>query len=242
MSYLCTQKETFRMQKFIYTILIALIALTSCQRKQTEEKVSDIDTTHVMMTQIQKCSRLYTAEVHVRKIVTHDDQLQLKGSLFKNAFNIKVPGTTRKIAIPIDATIKAYIDFEGFSAKNVKRHGDQIEIILPDPKLTLTSSKINHEDIHQVVSLARSNFSDAELSKLEQLGRESIIHDIPNLDIIEQARQSAAHTLIPMIEDMGFKAENVKISFRKKFTAADLRSLLDQGTLKDKSTVEKKNK
>ena len=116
MSYLCTQKETFRMQKFIYTILIALIALTSCQRKQTEEKVSDIDTTHVMMTQIQKCSRLYTAEVHVRKIVTHDDQLQLKGSLFKNAFNIKVPGTTRKIAIPIDATIKAYIDFEGFSA------------------------------------------------------------------------------------------------------------------------------
>ena len=40
---------------------------------------------------MQKCNRLYTAEAHVHKIITHDDQLNLKGSLFKKDFNIHVP-------------------------------------------------------------------------------------------------------------------------------------------------------
>lgn len=67
--------------------------------------------------QIQKCNRLYTAEAHVHKIITHDDQLNLKGSLFKKDFNIHVPGSNRKVAIPMDATLKAYVDFSGFSAQ-----------------------------------------------------------------------------------------------------------------------------
>ena len=185
----------------------------------------------VMVMQIQKCNRLYTAEAHVHKIITHDDQLNLKGSLFKKDFNIHVPGSNRKVAIPMDATLKAYVDFSGFSAKNVNRQGDKIEIILPDPKVMLTSSKINHEGVRQFVSLTRRNYSDAELSQFEQQGRESIIRDIPNLDILEQARQSAANTLIPMLQDMGFAEENIKISFRKKFTFNDLKTLLDKTTI-----------
>lgn len=212
-----------------------VIVFSSCSQKKTEEKVEVIDTIPVMVMQIQKCSRLYTAEVHVHKIVTHDDQIKLKGSFLKKTFHIEVPGSNRKVAIPMDATLKAYIDFKDFSAKNVNRKGEKIEIVLPDPKVMLTSSKIDHDGIKQFVSFTRSNFNDAELTQYEQQGREGIIRDIPSMDIIETARQSAANTLIPMLIDMGFKESNIKITFRKKFTLDDLKTIIDN------STVEKKN-
>lgn len=218
-----------------------ILVFSACSQKQpTEEKANVIDTIPVMVMQIQKCSRLYTAEAHVHKIITHDDQLNLKGSFMKKDFNIHIPGSNRKVAIPMDATIKAYVDFEGFSQKNVSRKGDKIEIILPDPKLVLTNSKIDHKAVKQYVSLTRSNFTDAELTKLEQQGRQSIINDIPNIDLMEQAQFSAANTLIPMLIDMGFKEENIKISFRKKFTLQDLKGFISNG-LNDKTTIEKKN-
>lgn len=230
------------MKKLLNIILSAMILVFSaCSQKQpTEEKANVIDTIPVMVMQIQKCSRLYTAEAHVHKIITHDDQLNLKGSFMKKDFNIHIPGSNRKVAIPMDATIKAYVDFEGFSQKNVSRKGDKIEIILPDPKLVLTNSKIDHKAVKQYVSLTRSNFTDAELTKLEQQGRQSIINDIPNIDLMEQAQFSAANTLIPMLIDMGFKEENIKISFRKKFTLQDLKGFISNG-LSDKTTIEKKN-
>ena len=218
-----------------------ILVFSACSQKQpTEEKANVIDTIPVMVMQIQKCSRLYTAEAHVHKIITHDDQLNLKGSFMKKDFNIHIPGSNRRVAIPMDATIKAYVNFEGFSQKNVSRKGDKIEIILPDPKLVLTSSKIDHKAVKQYVSLTRSNFTDAELTKLEQQGRQSIINDIPNIDLMEQAQFSAANTLIPMLIDMGFKEENIKISFRKKFTLQDLKGFISNG-LSDKTTIEKKN-
>lgn len=230
------------MKKLLNIILSAMILVFfACSQKQpTEEKANVIDTIPVMVMQIQKCSRLYTAEAHVHKIITHDDQLNLKGSFMKKDFNIHIPGSNRKVAIPMDATIKAYVDFEGFSQKNVSRKGDKIEIILPDPKLVLTNSKIAHKAVKQYVSLTRSNFTDAELTKLEQQGRQSIINDIPNIDLMEQAQFSAANTLIPMLIDMGFKEEDIKISFRKKFTLQDLKGFISNG-LSDKTTIEKKN-
>ena len=232
------------MKKGLFIIFAAFAlgltcVFTACSHKQQEEKVNVIDTIPVLVTQIQKCNRLYTAEAHVHKIITHDDQLNLKGSIFKKSFNIHVPGSNRKAAIPMDATVKAYIDFQGFSEKNVNRKGDKIEIILPDPKMTLTSSKIDHNGVKQYVSLTRSNFSDAELAQLEQQGRASIIRDIPNLDLTEQAQLSAANTLIPMLKDMGFKEENIKISFRKKFTLEDIKSFFDASTVEKKKTSNK---
>lgn len=221
------------MKKVIAIGMIATFLLVGCNHQKTNQQPTVIDTIPVMVMQIQKCSRLYTAEAHVHKIVTHDDQLTLKGSFLKKNFNIHVPGSNRKVAIPMDASLKAYVDFKDFSSKNINRKGNKIEIILPDPKVMLTSSKIDHQGVKQFVSLTRSNFSDAELTQFEQQGRESIIKDIPNMDILETARQSAANTLIPMLKDMGFKEQDIKVSFRKKFTFDDLKSLID------KTTVEK---
>ena len=151
----------------LFIITASIFTFSSCfQKEQTQEKEQVIDTIPMMVMQIQKCNRLYTAEAHVHKIVTHDDQLNLKGSFFRKNFNIHVPGSNRKIAIPMNATIKASVDFQGFSDQNVLRKGDKIEIILPDPKLTLTSSKIDHNSVKQYVSITRSNYSDAAETRL----------------------------------------------------------------------------
>ena len=77
-------------------------------------------------------------------------------------------------------------------------------------------------------------FRSEELSSYEQEGRKGIINDIPRMDILETARQSAAHTLVPMLVNLGFKAENIKISFRKKFTSSDLSSLIDGTSVENK--------
>lgn len=224
------------MKKVLFLIFIAIaVSLSSCSQKKSKDKEEIIDTIPMMVMQIQKCSKLYTAEVHVHKIITHNDDLKLKGSFLKKSFDINIPGSNRKVAIPMDATLKAYVDFKDFSSKNVNRNGEKIEIILPDPKVMLTSSKIEHEEIKQYVSLARKNFSDAELATYEQQGRESIIKDIPNMDIIETARQSAANTLIPLLRNLGFQEYNIKISFRKRFTFDDLKSILDRNTIERKN-------
>nr|WP_287773776.1 DUF4230 domain-containing protein [Prevotella sp.] len=224
------------MKKLLFLLLVAIIyTFSSCSEKKTEEKKTVIDTIPMMVMQIQKCNRLYTTEIHVHKIVTHDDQLKLKGSIFKKDFNINVPGSNRKVAIPMDATLKAYIDFKDFGAQNINRKEEKIEITLPDPKIMLTSSKIDHEGVKQFVSLTRRNFSDAELSLYEQQGREGIIKDIPNMEVIETARQNAANILIPMLIEMGFNEENIKITFRKKFSLDDLKTILDYSTIEKKT-------
>lgn len=223
------------MRKIVFIIwAITILAFFSCSQKEAKEENKVIDTISVMVMQIQKCSRLYTAEAQVHKIITHDDQLSLKGSLLNKSFNIQLPASNRKIAIPMDATIKAYIDFKDFSQKSIIRKGDNINIILPDPYLELTSSKIDHQGIKQYVSLTRSNFSDAELSQLEQKGREGIIKDIPKMNLLYVAQENAANILIPMLKDMGFKEENIKITFRKKFTFNDLKTFLTDSNIEKK--------
>lgn len=176
-----------------------------------------IDTIPQLVTQIQKTSKLYTSEYRVHKIITHDDELQLKGSFMKQDFEITLPAGKRKVAIPIDATLKAYIDFANFSEKNIRREGRKITIILPDPVIEVTSTKINHQDIKQYVALTRENFSDEELADYEQQGRASIVNSIPKADLTENARASATHVIIPIIMQMGFKDKDITVEFSKDY-------------------------
>ena len=212
----------------LYIVLLMMLLAGCSESKQEPQRETPIDTVPLMVMQIQKCSKLYTAEYQLHKIVTHDDQMRLKGSLLAKDFNISLPFGDRKIAIPMDATVKAYIDFEGFSEKNIHRKGKQIEIILPDPKVELTSSKINHQEIKRQVSIFRGDFTDAEMTNYEKQGRIAILNDIPKLGIIDMAQESAANILIPMLKQMGYEENDIKVTFRKKFTANDLNSIIDK--------------
>ena len=182
-----------------------------------------IDTLPYLITQLQRTSHLYTAEYRVHKIITHDDALRLKGQLLSKQFNLKVPLADRKIAIPMDAKIKAYIDFSDFSEKNIERSGDKITIILPDPQVVMTSSKIDQNNVKQYVGLTRAHFSDEELANYQQQGREAILQSIPGLGIEETARANAAKVLVPMLTQLGYDEQNITIAFRDDF---DMQSVL----------------
>ena len=173
------------------------------------------DTVPMLILQVQKCSKLYTAEYRVHEIIIHDDALRLKGQLMSKQFNLKVPLADRKIAIPMDAKIKAYIDFSEFSEQNIERSGNQITIILPDPQVVMTSSKIDQKNVKQYVGLTRAHFSDEELANYQQQGREAILQSIPDMGIEETARANAAKVLVPMLTQLGYEEQNITIAFRK---------------------------
>ena len=220
------QKNTFFF-RFASAIMLTLaVMMTACGHQAEQQGESSetvvIDTIPQMVMQIQQCSRLYTTEVKVHKIVTHDDVVRLKGNLMSKQFNIPLPLGDRKIAIPMDATLKAYIDFSEFDEKSIERDGDKITILLPDPQVVLTSSKINQKEIKEYVGLVRAHFSDSEMSNYEQQGRLAIISNIPQMRIMETAQANAARVLVPMIKQMGYREENITIAFRKNLTINDI--------------------
>jgi hypothetical protein len=223
-SKLCIKKMKINLLIFLLTMFTAL----SCTHKKPADKANFVDTIPMMVLQIQKCSRLYTTEFRVHKIITHDDQKKLTGRFLRHDFSIDLPLGKRKVAIPMDATLKAYVDFSDFSADQIHRRGRKIEIILPDPRVTLTSSRINNRDVRQFVALTRSRFTDEELSAYERQGRQAIINDIPRMGIIAQAQESAARILIPMLRRMGYEEQNITITFRKQFTFGDIVLFLNQ--------------
>ena len=206
--------------KLTYSALFValLLAFLSCGKKPAASQADEapqIDTIPTLVMQVQRQSRLYTAEYHIHKVVTHDDQLALKGRLLDHDYNVALPFGKRKIAIPVDATAKAYVDFADFSAKNVRRDSSHIEIVLPDPHIVLSATRVNHDDIREYVAVTRSRFSDEELASYEQQGRKAIIADLGKTDILETARASAANVLVPMLQQLGYRPENITVTFRR---------------------------
>ena len=205
------------MKRIIILIMtLTSLLMTGCKSENGDTaQVIVTDTVPSLVIQIQKCARLYTTEYHIHKIVTHNDILKLKGNILRKDIDIKLPLGERKIAFPMDATLKAYIDFSDFSESNIERNGEKITILLPDPKVVMTSSKINRNEVKEYVGLTRSYFTDKELSSYEQQGRQAILNSVSQLGIKQTAQENAARVLVPMLTEMGYKEENVTIAFRK---------------------------
>lgn len=212
---------------FNFLIVFAALAVAGCSRKQTPRQQPEyVDTIPILVMQVQKCLRLYTAEYKMHKIITHDDEIRMKGKFLNQDYDVALPMGSRKIAIPIDATVKAYIDLSSFSEKNVRRVGDKIDVTLPDPRIEMTSSRINHGEIRKYVALTRQNFSDKEMAGYEQQGRQAIINDIPQTGIMEMAKESAARVMVPFFVGMGFNEKDITISFRKDFSDNEIKKMI----------------
>ena len=203
------------MKRQIGFIIIGLLTLltTSCGRSDATEaeEVSAIDSIPLLVTQIQRCSRLYTTEYRIHKLVTCESNRQISG--FGISFGLNVP---------IDATLKGYIDMSQIRAQHINRQGDRISITLPDPEVMMTSTRIDHENIKEFVTGFRDDFTDSEMSAFEKQGRKAIIAEIPELGVERTARENAVRILVPMIAQMGFSEQNITINFRRDYTPHDL--------------------
>lgn len=178
--------------------------------KTEQDKVS-------LMRDLQKCSRIYTSEYQVSKIVIHKEEKRIHGKLLGIPLNIGIAGGKRVIAIPIMGIVKGYVDMGELKEENVIRHGDSIEIILPDPHIELTGTQISGKEIREKVGLLQHNFSDEELTELQRQGRDSLISEIPKLGITDNARLSAARLLTRLLTGMGYDESKIKITFRRDY-------------------------
>lgn len=206
--------------------MIALISVTACTGKEdipeaVSPQVAVTDTIGEIISSVRATNRLYTSEYQIHKLISYDDVRRLKGTLLGRKFNVRLPQGDRKVLIPVDAVIKGYIDFNGFSRDNVKVDSNGITVILPDPVVEMTSSKIDHHNIKEYTSMARPSFTAAELSLLEKQGRAAIIAAIPQMSIVEDARRSAFDILMPMLTSMGYAPQQIKVEFRSDFTIRD---------------------
>lgn len=219
-----------RVRTSFLALLATLALLSSCRRGNGGNAAPPepkVDTMSVLVTRMERCSRLYTSEYRLRKILVYDNPAVVSGSLMHRDFKISLPLGERRIAIPVTATAKAYVDMGKLTADGVRRHGDRLEITLPDPEVTLTSTSVDHEGVRQKVALLRSRFSDEEITRVQRQGRDDMVRELAKTAILEDARASAARQLIPMAVRMGFREENVTVTFRKDLTAgASLQSII----------------
>lgn len=210
----------------IGTLVVLPVIAGSCNHRQQPSEHQRIDTLATMITQVQQCSRLYTSEIKLHKIVSYQDTAALQGKFLGKNFKVSLPASQRHIVIPIDATVKAAVDFSKFSNANIKRDGDKLTIILPDPELILTSTQIDHQEVREHVQLFRSSFTDAEITRIQQQGRNDILKTLPRLNLLETARLNAAHQIIPIFEKMGYKESDITVTFRKDLGSGNYGGLI----------------
>jgi len=208
------------------TLFIACAQQEPPQDEEPQEQVS-------IATMISRQSRLYTSEYVVHKIVTHNDLKMLKGSFLGMKFEQTLPLGDRKIAIPIDVVLQAYIDFSQIKESDIEQQGNALHITLPDPKIVVASSKVNNLGTRTRVSWLRSDFTDAELTNFTRQGVASVLRTVPKMGIIESTRQNAAALIIPLLADMGYTEGRIVITFRKDFGESDLRDIIKIEKLKN---------
>ena len=204
-----------------YFIFIIAFLCMACggdkeNRNDVAENNSATDNIPMLIRDIRKCSKLYTSEYNIRKIVTYSDEPRLKGKVLGHEVDMKMPVGDRKIAIPMNVTLKGYIDFSDFSEKNVRREGKRIVVTLPQPQVAVTASKIDQAGIKEYVSIMRSRFSDEEMAEFEKQGRQAVVNSIPRLDINETTAVNAAKILIPMIVKMGYDEKMITIELKNE--------------------------
>lgn len=165
---------------------------------------------------LRESNKLYVTEYVVHKIITADDVKRVNGKVFNKEFTLKLPIGDRKIAIPMDAVIKAYIDFGTMHTDDVRisDDGHKIRLALPSPRITLTSSKIDNAGIKEYTDLLRTSFTDAEINEFEQQGRAAVIESIPRMGIEETAKANATALLKPMLMQMGYSADDIEITYK----------------------------
>lgn len=209
---------------FLAFVVLALSACGSEKSSPAPLEASpkeEVDTLAQLIQSVRLQARLHTAEMEVHKVVLFTDDRSWGGRLL----NLRLPGH-RKVAIPIDVTVKGSIDFSLFSALNITRSDSLLIVTLPDPQLQVTASRIDHAAVRQFLSLGRDAFDDAEITALARQGQDSIVAQLPQFGLVEATRHSAARTLVPIFAQMGFAESNIVVRFRKEFSAGELRGMM----------------
>lgn len=197
------------MRRPLEIVIILCLLTAGCTPKDPTAKSPNLTE------MLSKCSRLYTTECQIHKVITYSDDSKTK------IYGFEIPNNLvgdRKIAIPMDVTVKAYIDMGTLDSSQIDKQEDKITITLPDPRIEITASRIEHQNIKEYVSGLRFSITEEEKSNFEKQGLADVKNHLPEMQLISKARESAAKQLLPLIEQMGYKKENITFTFRAGVT------------------------
>lgn len=203
-----------RAQILVLSILATLVWLNSCNQAQEQQAnaTPKVDVAATLVQNISSCSRLYTNECQIHKIVSFNDKKELECEIFSNKMSIGAG--TRKVAIPMDVTVKAYIDFSEFNASKLKIDSNRVYVELPDPKIEITASNIDHTGIREYTTGLRQKFDEEEIQTYVQKGMDDIIAQLPGMGLVEHAKLSAVRLLNPIIAQLGYSDTDIHIGFK----------------------------
>ncbi len=210
------------MKVFLYMTTLCLCLFIGGCKQEKQPEATTVDILKQASYTIQSCAELNTTEYRLHKIITLNDEKRLQGHILGQDINLKLPVGERKIAVPMDVTLYATIDFRQFSRQQIRKEGDRLIVTLPEPQIKWVASKINHADIKEYVTGLRADFSDKELTNITRQGEEAVRKDIPNLGLLERAREDATALIVPILTRMGYKEENIEVVFPKTYSPQNL--------------------
>lgn len=186
-------------------LLLACLMLLGCHTV-SEDKSS------MALSSIERTPRLYVVQYNVHKILTYEDVSTLEvldGNPLWGKLSIPILGD-RKIALPVDATIRGYIEFDGTSVEEVD---GKVVVTLAMPQLEMTSSVVDYDREKQFLSWNRFSFSEEEKETILRTGKRKILQEMKWSDVMDRSRKSAFNALLPILEGCGYAPENVVVRF-----------------------------
>lgn len=201
--------------RYVALMIMSVLATVSCADKDGSSANETVPEPGAVLSAVQQTGRLYVTQYTMRKIVTADDIKQIEGTILNRKYKIRLPVGDRKVAIPVDAVFKAYVDFSGIGPEDVtvSQNPRSVIITLPEPQIELISTTVDHAGIKEYRDGLRSRFSNEELAEFEKQGRAVMVNAIPKSEMQATARMNAAEQLIPMLVKAGFPRDSITIQF-----------------------------
>lgn len=171
----------------IILLMLLTAAILSCGKRVNEDQ---------LRSEVTAIPMLYTVEAEV--------QVMVEGHGRNGANEWKALFGKRDIIIPVKANVKVGIDLSKLTDIDIQ--GDKVYITLPDPVIQLESTQVLWDEVVTDVSGMRDRFSATEKEFLTKQGKEKIMAQLPDMDLVLPAQEHAEQVIGNLIAALGYKA------------------------------------
>lgn len=194
-------RTRFPISKWLLAACLTALLLPGCGKKaEPEEEVAKLFN--------QK--KLDLVDYKVRKVLSFEDKT--------NILLLKLG--SRKLLLSCVADVKAGLDFDAFNPETditVDQKAGSVSIILPAPSITSFVIDVNDiKEEYNVTTGARKKFSQEEKNEIVNQGRAEIENAIPELGILEDARENAVKRFTNLVGQLGFSDVNITFADEKE--------------------------
>lgn len=167
-------------------LLLLTTVILACGSRVNEDQ---------LRSEVTAIPMLYTVEAEV--------QVMVEGHGLNGANEWKALFGKRDIIIPVKANIKVGIDLS--KIQDIDIQGDKVYITLPDPVIQLESTQVLWDEVVSDVSGMRDHFSAKEKEFLTKQGKQKIMAQLPDMDLVLPAQEHAEQVLGNLVAALGYK-------------------------------------